>query len=340
LAWTMRIERLDLADADLVQACYEVLVAAHEADDPVWPTQSAEIFRLSLAEAGRSRDPLEVWVVPGPDAGSVAGWVQIHLMQHDNRDRAWVVLVVAPSLRRRGIGRELLRHAAARAAAHGRSAMDSFVLNKSAGSAFAETAGATAALHEARRVLDLKKAPRGEFARLRAEAAERASGYRVVSWLGPTPEEYVGQIAGLLTAMNDAPAAEAWEDERWDAERVRSQWDGWTRVSPARAYAVAALQEATGEMAALTQVRVDPTITAWGSQGLTVVTRPHRGHRLGLLVKAAMAEWLAGAEPALERIGTGNSPTNQYMIAVNETLGYELVEPGATFYQLLTADVR
>jgi GNAT superfamily N-acetyltransferase len=336
----MRIERLDLADGDLVRACHEVLVAAQEADDPGWPPQSADNYRLSLAESGRSRDPVEVWFVPGPDTGSVAGFVHIGLSQWENRDRAWVIPVVTPACRRRGIGRELLRHAAARVTAHGRSAMDSVALTGSAGAAFAAAVGATGVLAEARRVLDLRKVQPAEFARVRAAAADRAAGYRVISWAGPTPPEYVEQVAGLLTAMNDAPAAEQWEDEQWDADRVREHWDGWVRVSPSHVYTVAAVHEATGELAALTQVRVDPTVPAWGNQGLTVVTRPHRGHRLGLLVKAAMVEWLAETEPALERIGTGNAPSNQYMIAVNETLGYELSEPGATFYQLLAADVR
>ena len=107
-----------------------------------------------------------------------------------------------------------------------------------------------------------------------------------------------------------------------------------------RGYTVAAQHEATGELAAFTQIRIDPANPSWAYQGLTVVTRPHRGHRLGLLVKAAMLEWLAEAEPALERIGTGNAASNQHMIAVNETLGYELVEPGWTFYELIAADVR
>jgi len=336
----MRIERLDPADDNLVRACYDVMVAAHEADDPAWPAESAEFFRMSLIEGGRTRDPLEVWMVPGPDAGSVSGCVHILLPDVENRDRAWVIPIVAPAYRRRGIGRELLRHGAARVTAHGRSAIDSFALNGSAGAAFAAAAGGTVTLEEARRVLDLRKAPDGEFARLRATAAQRAAGYRVIRWTGPTPEQHVEQVAGLLSAMNDAPAAEDWEDERWDADRVRERFDGWVRVSPRRAYSVAAVHEASGEMAGLTQIRVDPAIPSWGNQGLTAVTRPHRGHRLGLLVKAAMVEWLADAEPALERIGTGNAPSNQYMIAVNETLGYELLEPGATCYQLLAADVR
>ncbi|HTU06644.1 MAG TPA: GNAT family N-acetyltransferase, partial [Trebonia sp.] len=86
--------------------------------------------------------------------------------------------------------------------------------------------------------------------------------------------------------------------------------------------------------AGLTQVYIDPGVPSWGYQGLTAVTRPHRGHRLGLLVKAAMLDWLAEAEPALERIQTGNAASNAFMIEVNETLGYRLLEPAWQLYQL------
>jgi RimJ/RimL family protein N-acetyltransferase len=55
-----------------------------------------------------------------------------------------------------------------------------------------------------------------------------------------------------------------------------------------------------------------------------MVTRPHRGHRLGLLVKVGMLDWLASAEPRLEKIVTWNAVSNQHMIAINESLGYEV----------------
>jgi hypothetical protein len=62
----------------------------------------------------------------------------------------------------------------------------------------------------------------------------------------------------------------------------------------------------------------------WGRQWATTVTRPHRGHRLGLLVKTEMMTWLAEAEPRLERIATLNAAANQYMIGINEALGYQV----------------
>ena len=55
---------------------------------------------------------------------------------------------------------------------------------------------------------------------------------------------------------------------------------------------------------------------------MTAVTAPHRGHRLGLLVKAAMHQWLVDAEPGVRRVVTSNSETNGHMIAINEALGY------------------
>jgi RimJ/RimL family protein N-acetyltransferase len=94
------------------------------------------------------------------------------------------------------------------------------------------------------------------------------------------------------------------------------------------------VHDGTGEMAALTQLFVDPAEPSWGHQGLTGVTRPHRGHRLGLLTKAAMLDWIAAEEPGIERIETNNAEANSYMIAVNEVLGYELAEPSHQFYAL------
>jgi hypothetical protein len=106
-----------------------------------------------------------------------------------------------------------------------------------------------------------------------------------------------------------------------------------------RGYSVAAVHDATGDMAALTQLEVDPEAPEWGHQGLTAVTRPHRGHRLGLLVKAAMLEQLAAAEPAMERIETGNADANEHMIAVNETLGYEVLNPPWDWFELPVSEV-
>ena len=92
-------------------------------------------------------------------------------------------------------------------------------------------------------------------------------------------------------------------------------------------------------MAALTQLEDDPDSPEWGHQGLTAVARPHRGHRLGLLVKAAMLDWLASAEPQLEQIETGNAGANEHMIAINEALGFTIRDPAWAWLELPVATV-
>ena len=169
---------------------------------------------------------------------------------------------------------------------------------------------------------------------LRAEAADAAAGYTLASWTGPTPEEHLDRVAAGFNAMNDAPHSADREDDIWDAQRVRERADTALRSGCLRGYSVVAIAEESGEMAGLTQVFIDPEFPEWGHQGITAVTRAHRGHRLGLLLKSAMLEWLATEEPKLERIATDNAASNEYMIAVNETLGYELVKPDEQSFQL------
>jgi hypothetical protein len=106
------------------------------------------------------------------------------------------------------------------------------------------------------------------------------------------------------------------------------------RAGLLREHSVAAICDSTGEMAAYTEVGVIPEQPSWGWQQLTAVIRTHRGHRLGLLVKTEMMSLLAAAEPQIEQIVTGNAATNQYMIAVNEQLGYRVVEPRWRFWEM------
>jgi ribosomal protein S18 acetylase RimI-like enzyme len=340
----MQIQRVDPADADVVRACHAVHVAAREADDPEGdPAFSLALFSAHLAH-GWSCDPTEAWCVPadslgtGGQAGQVAAYCRLMLPDLENRGRAFVTVTVHPEFRRRGLGRALLRHAARRAEADGRSFLDGNVVQQSAGEAFARRLGAEVGLVDARRFLDLGKVPSGRFAELRAEAAEHAGGYSLISWTGVTPEEELGRVAGVFNAMNDAPREEGWfEDDIWDADRVRERGDMQLRFAGNRGYSVAAVHDATGEMAALTQLFIDPADPDWGHQGLTGVVRTHRGHRLGLLTKAAMMEWMATAEPQLAHIETNNAASNSYMINVNEALGFELATRSFQFFALPVA---
>ena len=332
----MRIVRWDPADADALRGCLEVWQAAHVADDPLGSPKSARVLGGWL-QRGFGGDPGEAWFIPDPESDVIA-WYRLALPDLENLDRALLHIVVHPDRRRRGTGRELLRHAAERAAAAGRVVMTGWARGESPGAAFAAFAGATPGQAEVRRVLDLRKLPAGKIAELRETAARAAAGYSLVSWTGATPDEYLGPLASVINAFADAPRDQGIEEESWDGDRLRERGDVVFELMGVRVYTVTAVHDATGEMAAMTQLTVDPESPQWGHQALTAVTRAHRGHRLGLLVKAAMLEWLADAEPQIEQIDTGNAASNKHMIAVNEALGYEVALPAFRTYELGVAD--
>ena len=339
-----RLLRWDPADTGTASALYEVSRAAHLADEPVEPPDSPGTHR-SLLTGEWEGAPGEVWYLPGESrgpggSGGTVAYYQLDLPDIENTDRAFVSLIVHPAARRGGTGRALLRHAAERAAAHGRVILDAAALEDSPGDAFARSIGATLSLEGVRRVQELREVPPERVAELRAEAERKAAGYSLVTWTGPVPDEYAAGLAEVVNAFADAPHAEGVQPEVWDADRVRQRTGRLLREGHLRGYSVAAVRDGCGEMAAITEVTIDPEVPEWGYQQLTAVTRPHRGHRLGLLVKTAMLQWLAEAEAGLERIETGNAVSNGHMIAVNEALGYKVVHPSWKFYEIAVPGAR
>ena len=332
----MRIERADLADPGAVRECFGVYLAAQREDEPTGPQFTERPFGGWLT-VGWDGDPREVWLAL--DQGSVVGWYRLLTPVRENLDQAGLELMVHPAARRRGLGLILLRHAATRAAAHGRSTLNGGARDGSPGEAFARSVGAKPGLVEVQRVLDLGTLEKGKLSRLRGPAERAAAGYSLMSWAGPVPDEFTGQLAVLYNAMSDAPRDPEIAHEEWDAERIREFVNDLRPHYGLRDYTVVTRHDDTGELAALTEMAVDPADPGWGIQMNTVVIRKHRGHRLGLLVKIAMMEWLATTEPQLERITTWNAESNEHMIAINEAMGYTVFGRPGTSWRLDVAAV-
>jgi GNAT superfamily N-acetyltransferase len=333
----MRIERLDPSDDTARNDCAAVYDAALDIDDPGGSRMPARVLGAWLRQ-GFTGDPAEGWIARGTGANGVLGWYRLELPDLENLDRAGLLVVVHPGHRRRGLGRALLRHAAERAAAAGRTVLAGEVRDGSAGDAFAAATGAAPGIAATLRRLDLRALPASRLDELRAAAAAAATGYSLVRWAGPTPAEYLRSLANVLQAYADAPHDAGVEAETWDASRIRERADAPLQAMGLRPYTVGAVHDASGELAAITMVSVAPDSPRWAHQGLTAVTRPHRGHRLGLLVKTAMLDWLAVAEPAVELVETGNASANSHMIGVNDALGFVPSAPAFHTCELAAAD--
>jgi len=157
-----------------------------------------------------------------------------------------------------------------------------------------------------------------------AVAQEHAHEYRVVQWLLPTPPRFVDGYAWMKSRMStDAPDAElGTPEEIWDADRVaeleqRQAAKGFT------IQVTAAEHIATGELCAFNELAIrasDPRGTS--HQYDTLVLAGHRGHRLGMLVKAAgLREW-RNRFPESTRVITYNAEENRPMLDINESIGF------------------
>lgn len=320
----MNLERFDAAaDHGQVRACYEIYLAGAPLDEPHEPPMSFPAFRGWLAY-GWVEDPPETWLARDI-AGAPSGWFMLTLPQREDRRYGYFHPVVHPARRQAGLGRALTGHAAARAARAGRALLTGDTRAGSPGEAFARAIGARQGQTEVTRVLELGSVPEGHLAGLRERAEKAARGYSLVVWEGAVPVEQYAAVASVTAAAGDMPRDPGHEPQHWDAERVRQSAQR-VAAQGLRYYTVGARHDATGDLAGLTQLGIDPHHPAWAYQELTVVTRPHRGHRLGLLVKVGMLDVLAKREPQLRRIVTGNADGNEHMIAINTELGFEVLE--------------
>lgn len=322
----MRIERVDpmALDLDTADALAEVLTAANDVVGLPFPPRVGPAA-LTYRQLGHHNRPLDgLWLAY--DGDRLVGHVDLDLPHLDNTDIAHVRCDVHPDIRRRGIGRALLDAATAAAREAGRTRLYAGAFAGSDGAPALDAWGfrSTPGRYAVRRV-DLHAAPAGLWQRLYDEAAARARDYDLIHFVGATPEDQLGRMATLHEAINDAPAND--EDEQpvaFDEQRVRD-YDSAMAGRRQTVYRVVAVHRATGEWAGLSMLCVDEFTPSLGFQEDTSVVRAHRGHRLGLLMKADMLRWVERERPEIGAIDTWNATTNHHMIAVNERLGATVV---------------
>ncbi|TQK71367.1 GNAT family N-acetyltransferase [Nocardioides sp. SLBN-35] len=257
--------------------------------------------------------------------GAVVAWGSIATSEYDNLDLAFLTLGVHPGHRRRGYGTALLDRLRAEARRRGRTLLMTEAWESVAGDAFAVRHGFERRLAGINRRQLLAELDPSDLDKRYDDALPHAADYALERWPTPTPEDRLDDLVAMASSINDAPTDDLdYEDEVFTPERMRAYEVGWAALG-FRQYRLVARHLPTGELAGQTCVGVLAADPTWGEQDDTTVTRPHRGHRLGLLLKIGMLRWLAEAEPDLVRIDTWNAESNAHMIGVNEVLGYRVM---------------
>ncbi len=155
-----------------------------------------------------------------------------------------------------------------------------------------------------------------------AAAAAGASGYELVRWAGGTPAEHRPAMRSLHERMStDAPIGNlAWEPEVWDEARL-AEFERTIQAGGRSLLTVAARERATGELAGFSTL-ILPASGPTARQHDTLVTKPHRGHGLGMLMKLDNLARLREVRPELVRVVTWNAEENRPMLRVNEASGF------------------
>jgi GNAT superfamily N-acetyltransferase len=323
----LTVGELDLTNEGELRDAYAVLTEANEQDTPDEPWDDFATFAAQLPAdwEGQRRARFLARV-----DGEPAGFAALALYTGDNHMLADIVVLVArPALRRRGVGRALFTALRDRAAGDGRTALlggtevaipggtprpvggDRFALAMGGVEA---TRFTTSRLHLADEDLPARLENAINTARV------RAAGYSVVGWRDHAPEEYVADLAALYSrTITDQPMGTLGiVAEHYDAERFRAAEQSVVDHG-CRSYCVAARHEATGRVVGYTEIAVRG---GRGWQGTTIVEPEHRGHRLGLLIKAVNALETRRAEPEVRFVSTQNNDENSYMLDINRTIGF------------------
>jgi hypothetical protein len=223
------------------------------------------------------------------------------------------------------VGSAFVEHLERVAVAAGRTRFFGGGPESDAGRRFAEARGYAAASAGMTRRVDLGEVSAKAVQAAFDEAEPNAREYELVRLAGPLPTELMEAYVEAVSAINDAPLDDLdVDDEVFDGDRVRAYEQGQL-LSGHRLYRVLARHRDTGAIAGHTVVAVETERPHLGDQHDTTVVGAHRGHRLGLLLKADMMRWLRDVEPALRFISTQNAASNAHMIGVNERLGYRIM---------------
>lgn len=309
----MRIEPLDFSDDDAATA-YAEFVRAHFRDQ--WPDglpAPVEHVVTRLRNLGRVHQ-VHIWLAWSGD--DVVGTVEVEWWEaEDNRDRVYVYPTVAPHSE--AVLDALFETVASFVTPLGRNVLMVGVPTGHPTGKWVEARGGRVGSTEQHNVLRLRSVDRAAVSAL---AAAPPDGYELLAFDGDCPDDLLEAYTRLMDTMNDAPKDDlTYEDWVYTPDRVRD-YEAGLRARGHTMWTVLARSTSTGELAAFNQLAVFPEWPEVIENEDTAVAVPHRGHGLGLYVKAV--NLLRAVDSDAEVVATWNAASNTHMLRVNRALGF------------------
>lgn len=300
-----------------------------------------------------------VMVQPTPDReyvlgvarhdGRIVANARLGLPQRDNLQTAFVQIEVLPPYRRQGVATALLAFVEQQMALRSRTIIMSWsdarvddglpqasalVPPTGAGTFPADDASAILALRSGFELVQVDRqsvlhlsgpahAMGGLARQERAAGAVGSGDYELLGWADRCPEDLVRDYSLLRQRMSTDPplGGFAQEEELWDSGRIRREEEK-SLAGGASSLACAVRHCASGQLVGHTILERFDSRPAVVYQEDTLVLQEHRGHRLGMWLKAANLRRVLGEWPTAERIYTWNAEENTFMLDVNVALGF------------------
>jgi mycothiol synthase len=331
------MEPLQMSPAQLREAAllYQALQSERTPEDPLTPVEAIE-RRLRAEVPNQWRAFFGARAAGGALIGY--GMVSRSLNEPENAHLRWTELVVSATHRRKGVGRALMRGLVDAVGDQG----DDVVLMAQttdrvpSGSAFAQGVGAEPGLDMKTNQLDLSTVDR---AKIEEWAAILPKGYRLERIDNTVPAELIAPYIQASNGMNDAPRGDLkMADWKLTEEQVRER-ESWFKQTGSEWWLLVAVHEASGEGAGFTEVTYDPKVLHVIWQQGTAVIDAHRGHRLGMWMKAVMLKRILDERPKALFIRTGNANANAQMLGINTQLGF-VQAWSACLWQISINDAR
>ncbi len=272
--------------------------------------------------------------------GNVVGWAAVSrsLNEPENAHIAWTELMVHPDHRRKGLGRALIAELTRASEGQHPELLFMGMANDRvpAGESFLRSLRAQPGLPMKTNQLTLADIDRTQLAEW---AKIDAPGYTLERIDNVVPDRLLRAYIDAANGMNDAPKGNLrMADWKLTAEHVRDR-ESWFKQVGVEWWLIVAVHDATGEGAGFTEVTYDPKQPWIIWQQGTATTPKHRGHTLGLWMKAVNLRRILQERPDATYIRTGNANTNTQMLGINTQLGFKQAW-ASTIWQVPAADAK
>jgi mycothiol synthase len=333
------IAPVDLAtatDAEVAEAAKlrQELMLERTPEDPPAPIEV-------IAQLLRARPPGQWRAVflARDQKGELAGYgvAGRNLKDTENAHVRWSDIAVQREHRHRGLGRALFARVVDSLAGQGD---DLLLISETSdrvpsGEAFAQALGAKPGLPMKLNQLDLRAVDRAKV----DEWSRAPEGYRLERIDDRVPDELVKTYIQALEGINDMPRGDiAFRDSKFDEAQVR-QRESFFKQAGLVWWLLLAINERTGEGVGFTEVEFNPLDPHVIQQEGTAVVAAHRGHGIGLWLKAVMLQRILDECGSSRFIRTGNANVNAQMLAINEKLGFKYAWQ-TTLWQVSIAHAR